>query len=228
MIHLRFCTVFIALSVMSCSVSGQSDYLARGVSGFEVDGGFAASSEWSGLFGRAGYSVSGVFDLGLGVAYLTHDRKVAGEDVHSTTFIPHFRWFVVKQQPGGLPLSLSIGAEYQHDSYSSDGLDALDQKMESDFFSLRLTAYHVTSDRRSLRVQPYASLAYHTGELKVSHRLRDTESEDSSELRAQAGVSLFFKRSGRSAFRLSPALTVTSDDLTLLVNLGMILPTSRR
>ena len=228
MLRLRYWVVIILVLMLGGSALGQGDYFRRGTSGFEIDAGFVTNTDWSGLFSRAGYCVSGAFDFGLLVAFVAHDRKVAGEDVRSTTFAPFFRWFVVKQQQNRFPVSLSISARYSHDSYSSDGLDVLDQKMESDFFSFGVSAHRVTSNRSNLMVQPHVSLVYRTGELEISRRLNEPESEDDSDLIVQTGLSLFFKRSSRSVFRLEPTLSITSDDVTLSVNFGLIFPTIGR
>ncbi len=219
---------FITFLVVVCSANvaySQGDYFEKGVSGFEVDAGFFSNDDLSGLGGGFGYSISGIFDLGLSVSRVSFDEKLAGEDMHATAVSPYVTFHVIKQDSIRFPISVSIGGAYERDSYSSDALDLLDWELKGDYFAFGFSVFKNVSTSPAMAIQPRGSFSYVTGSTEISDKYGNSERESNNTTSFEIGVSLLFKTSPTTTFRLHPGISINEDNTTFSLGVGLIVPT---
>ncbi len=225
MLGCRFFIILLVVVSSSGVVHSQGDYFQKGVSGFEFDAAFFSNDDLSGIGGGFGYSVSGIFDFGLSVSRVSLDDKLAGEDMHATAVSPYVTFHVIKQDSIRFPISVSISGAYERDSYSSDALDLLDWELKGDYFAFGFSIFKNVSTSPAMTIQPRGSFSYVTGSTEISDKYGNSESESNNTTSFGIGVSLLFKTSPTTTFRLHPGISINEDNTTFSLVVGLIVST---
>ena len=132
--------------------AAQSLYVPDGDRAVEVSAGWSVGPSSNGLETHVGVSLDGRWDVGLGVNRYNVNFD-DGSDSTFTEYAPFARYFIVKEQGGGAPVSVSVNAQVFVDDYPSAGdKGAFVQAGATVYKGLKL------SDRFEL--QPFAGFAF--------------------------------------------------------------------
>jgi hypothetical protein len=147
---MRDCSLlFVLLTAMP--VHGQSLYLRDGERAVEASGSWSVGPSSHGLEGSVGASLDGRLDVGLTIGRYTYTF----EDGSKSTFkeyAPFVRWFPVKEEDDGAPVSLAVSGQVFLDDYGTDDSGHYVQFGTAVYKQLRL------SDRFSM--QPFIGFGF--------------------------------------------------------------------
>ncbi len=166
----------IIVFLLSTSNYGQGAYLERGQSGFGIGANFLTNEDVTSIGGSVGYSVSGIFDFGIGVDRLSFDQKLLGENLSATVISPSVTFYALKQNDN-LPISFALGAGYDWQIYYNDALKNNNVDMTGGFYSVGGVLFGYFQASNSFRIQPSVGFSYFTGELKVEDDNGNEETE---------------------------------------------------
>lgn len=217
--YILFGLIFIFLCTNTAF--SQGSYLKKGNSGVGLGFGFSSNSDVSGITAKIGYSSSGIFDVGLSLGRYTLDDL----DLNAISIVPSLTFYAIKQEPGKFPLSISFGMAYERDSYSGDALKQLDWDMHGDYLLLGFNIFGNINSTSLTTFQPYGSISYITGTTKISDSYGNSESEDNNATSFGFGISMFFETSPRSIIGISPGISISEDNTTFSITVGVIIPT---
>ena len=213
---LCLCITFVSIGF------SQGAFLERGQSGFGVSAGFSSNKDASGIGASAGYSISGVFDLGLSVARISLDQKLGGYDVSAIAFSPGITFHAVKQDSIGTPISVSLSAGYERDSYSSTALDQFRLSLNGDYFSIGTSIYGNVYISPTTYVQPSAEVAYLTGSSKLSDSNGNSITSDNNTTIFGFSASVVFETSPTTQFGINPGVSINKDNTTFSIRVGFV------
>jgi hypothetical protein len=128
-----FLIVFIF--VLSIPIYGQGSFLDKGQNGFGFSAGFVTNKDVSGFGGSLGYSVSGIFDLGISLTRFGFVQQLLGSDISAIVISPDITFYILKQDDD-MPISFSIGADYEWQDYSNDVLKENNITQTGGYFSI--------------------------------------------------------------------------------------------
>lgn len=150
MFAMRRFYLLLLLAAAAGPVCGQSLYLEAGERAVEVSGAWSTGpySHGAGVQAAVGF---GRFDLGLDVSRYTYTAD-DGSETSYDEYAPFVRFFALKQQAGGPPVSLSVGAQVFVADYGTDDSGYYVQAGPTVYRSVALT------DRFAL--QPFAGFAF--------------------------------------------------------------------
>jgi len=210
----------IALFLPTTFARAQSMYLERGTSGFGIGGSFMTADEWNGFGLGAGYSLSGLVDLGFGFSRISLEDS----DLTGTGLSPSISVCALKQSTE-MPLSLELGVAYEHDSYDSDALDLLGWDMSGSGYSFGLSVYGSIQASPSMNVLPIFGLAYVHTNVEVEDSYGQSVSDDDDSTSFGFGLSLAFPMARKQVFYLTPGLSIVEDETSFRVSAGFVFPT---
>jgi len=215
----------ILVFLLSTSIYGQGAYLERGQSGFGIGAGFLTNKDATTIGGTVGYSVSGIFDFGIGVDRVSFDQKLLGEDLSATVISPSVTFYALKQNEN-LPISLALGAGYDWQTYSNYALDDNNEDMTGGFFSVGGALFGYFKAPNSIRIHPSVGFSYVTGNLKVSDDKGNEKTEKDDSTVFSLALGLAFNTSPNNVFVISPRVGISEGTTSFGVGLTFILGTN--
>lgn len=212
----------IILSILLCfgitaSALAQSSFLEKGQNGFGISGGYSTNKDLSGFSWGAGFSFSGVFDLGISVGRFGFDQQPPGRDLHATTISPYASYFAIKQDEQ-MPVSFAVTVSYERQTYSDKTLRNYD--MSGNFFSIGASLYRMYEASKDVNIQPGIGFTYITGALKVTDISQPVENTAVFTL----GLQFIFHNSPTNILVITPLLGFGDDATTLGVTLSLTRP----
>lgn len=207
------------------SLLAQGAFLDKGKSGFGVGAAFSTNEDISGFGGAASYSFVGIVDLGLFVGRFSLEEKLAGYDVSATAISPFINVHVIKQDED-IPLSIAIGGSYEADSYSSEALDILNWELTGSYFSFGGSIYGNIPISETGKIQPSLGVSYVTGESEVKDNSGNSVTTDDNITNFDIALSIFFKTSSSTIFRITPVVGFNKDNTTFALGAGFIFSTN--
>lgn len=217
----------IILSLVLCfgiliSAKAQSSILEKGQNGFGINGGFSTNEDVSGFSGGVGYSISGVFDLGISVGRFGYDQPFLGEDLNTTTISPFVSYIIVKQDEQ-IPVSFGLNGLYQRQIYSNRVLSDYDIDLTGNFFTIGAWLYSMFEYSEAMKIQPEIGFNYTTGEFKFEDPT-ESDTESSNNTRFALGLSLIFQTSPSNIFIVTPSIGFGDDVTTFGISLNLVFP----
>jgi len=215
---------------LTCSIHAQGKFLAKGQNGFGLSVSFASNEDASSIGASAGYSIKGMFDFGLGFARASFDQELEDADenpaeLSATAISPYVTFHAIKQEPDKFPLSIALGAAYEHDSYSSDALDDFDLTMSANSWLFGGSVYSNIDITPHFQLQPRGGVTYISTKSKLEDDAGNSISDTETTTVFGLGLSLVFKTSERNKFAVSPGLSVTDDNTTFSIGAGFVFST---
>ncbi len=223
----RLFLVSCLIACITCSLYPQGAYLERGLSGFGATAGFSSNENVSGFSLSAGYSFSGVFDIGMTVARLSLDREIIGSDGSSVSISPGIAYYPLKQDAAGTPVSIAVSARYIRESYSSDELDRLNISLTADFFSFGGSVFRDFYFSPAAYFQPYAGIGYLTGSSKVEDAAGNSVSTDYTTTLFGFGTSIIFNSPARNRLGVLTGLVIDKDRTTFSMSVVYVFSVTR-
>ncbi len=219
-----FLTMLLILIGFNTAFS-QGDYLKRGANGVGLSATFSSNSDNSILSGKIGYSVSGVFDFGLfGGYYTSADLDLNNIIIGGVSFT----YYAIKQKSGKFPLSMSLNLAYHRDSYSGEYLKQLDWEKNGDYFTFGLNLFGNINSTPLITFQPNGSISFIAGSINIRDSYGNFESENNNVISFSFGISMFFETSPNSIFRIDPNISISEDNTTFSIAVGVILLTGKK
>jgi len=204
------------------TAQAQSLFLEKGQNGFGISGGFSTNKDISGFSGGVGYSLTGVFDLGISVGRFGFDQQFFGEDLNATTISPFVSYLIVKQDEQ-IPVTFALNGSYERQIYSNTALSDNDIDMNGNFFTIGASLYSMFEVSEAMKIQPGIGFNYITGEIKLEDSAgSDTESDNTTVF--TLGLSLVFQRTPTDTFVVTPAIGFGDDVTTFGISLSFIFP----
>ena len=204
------------------SVQAKSSFLEKGQNGIGINGGLATNEDLTGFSTGAGYSFSGVFDLGISVGRVGFDQQFFGEDLNATTVSPFSSYLIVKQDEQ-IPVSFALNGSYQRQIYSNRVLSDNNIYMTGNYFTIGASLYSMVEVSDAMEILPSIGFDYITGSLKVEDTTgSESESDDSTLF--TLGLSLIFQTSPTNTFVVTPSIGFGDDVTTFGLSLSLILP----
>jgi hypothetical protein len=105
--------------------------LNKGQGGFGIGGGFRNLDQASAFYSSLGFSISGVFDIGI----ITSQVIDGPYDYDATTWAPYTSVFILKQSET-MPVSFSLNGSYIRTFLSTDELKPSDIDLSTRLFQL--------------------------------------------------------------------------------------------
>lgn len=210
---------------ISINIFPQGAYLDKGQSGFGIGAAFPTNKDISGFGGSASYCFSGIVDLGLFVGRFSLEEQLAGYDVNAIAISPFINIYVIKQDED-IPISIAIGGTYESDSYSSEALDILNWELSGSYFSFGGSIFGNLPISTTGKIQPSIGVSYVTGESKVEDNSGNSVTSDNNITNFDIALSLFFKTSSSTFFRLTPVVAINKNNTTFALGVGAIFSTN--
>ncbi len=218
--------LFIGLiaGVLTSQLFGQSAYLDKGDSGLGFNGAYTSTDNTTGYSLAAGYSFSGILDLGFSLNRTGFDQQLFGADLNATTISPAVSYFLLKQDEfESMPLSLSLDASYQRQFYTNDVLDENDITMSGNFFTLGSSLYRDFRLSDQIKIQPALGYTYITGSTKLEDGQGNTSSEDDNTSVFSVGASVIFNSSPTGVFAVMPVVGFQEETTSVGISLSYII-----
>jgi hypothetical protein len=198
-------------------------YLQQGTSGFGIGGSFMTGDNWTGFGLGAGYSVSGIVDLGFAFGRYSFDDG----DLTATALSPSLSVCALKQSKD-IPLSLELGVGYEHDSYDSDAFDILGWEMSGSGYWFGASLYGAIEASPSMNLIPLLGIAYNHVNVRIEDSYGQSVSDDDSSTSFAFGLSLAFQMPQARVFYLTPTISIVEDETSFRVSAGFVFPTGNR
>jgi hypothetical protein len=154
--HARLLAAALTMILLTPSAYAQQGLFTERGFGGEI--GYQTGDNVSSYGLDLGYAVNRIFEAGLGL----QRQSVDGSDIKSTYITPRVRGYFLRQNPS-MPVSVWGEAKYHFVSYSGDGSDNL----SGSGWGIGVGAAHAIAAGETLRIQPFASLAYTEEEVEI-------------------------------------------------------------
>ncbi len=220
---LRGC-VLAALLVLAlpCSLAAQGMYLNRGQSGFGASVNYQGNSEVTGYGVSAGYSFSGLWDLGLTASRSVVNSGLAGGGVNGVAVGPS----VALHAREGTALSIELQGSYQHGFYSSEAVAGSRVGLKKDYAVLGTSVYGRIPLAGAISIVPSASAAYSTASTNLSDGFENRLlSSDVNPFIITLSAGLLYPAGSSYILQLSPALLINENTSSVQLTLGVVVPT---
>jgi hypothetical protein len=216
-------TLIILLSV--CSFP-QGKFLPPGTNGYGFGLGYISSEDLSGFGASVGYSISGIFDIGLGVSKFYPNNGFPGEDLSTISISPAVSYIFLKQGKHDYPLSMSVNAAYARETVNSDYLDNFNITVRGNSFLLGTSVFgNVTPNSENLMVLPSLDFSYNYTRLTVKSELTgETINETEDGFSIGFGVSFGFGDPGKTIIFVAPGVSFYEGVATFAIRGGFVFP----
>lgn len=149
---MRQLLAFVFFVVAAAPAAAQSLYVPLGERAAEVSAGWSVGPSSNGLETHVAMSLDGRWDVG--VSFNRYNINFDdGSDSTFNEYAPFARFFVVKQEDGGAPVSLSINAQLFLDDYPAGG-------DRGKFVQTGATVYKSLKIADNFEMQPFAGFAF--------------------------------------------------------------------
>ncbi len=206
---------------LPCSLAAQGMYLSRGQSGFGASVSYQGNSEVTGYGVSAGYSFSGLWDMGLTASRSVVSSGLAGGGVNGVAVGPSLA-FHAKE---GAAISVELQGTYQHGFYSSEAVAGSHVGLKKDYAVVGTSVYGRIPLAGAVSIVPSASAAYSTGSVNLSDGFENRLlSSDVNPFIITLAAGLLYPAGSSYILQLSPALLINENTTSVQLSLGVILP----
>lgn len=220
MMHKHILLGLILILLCTNTAFSQGNYLKKGNNGVGLGFGYSSNSNVSGITANIGYSSSGIFDVGLSYGRYIIDSL----GLSAISIVPSLTFHAIKQEPAKFPLSISLDLAYERDKYSGHSLGIHNYEMYGDYFIFGFNIFGNINSTSPTTFQPYGSVSYITGTTKIKYSYGNTISEDNNVTSFGFGFSIYFESSPNTILEISQGISITEDNTTFAISLGLILP----
>ncbi len=199
--------------IISGSSQGQGAFLDFGKSGVGFGLGFASNDKANTLSGEIGYSIKGIFDIGISGGY----SPVKHRDMYSLYYAPNVTLYALKQNEN-TPLSIAVGASYiKQEIYYTANSDYFYNSGNSDsynnsFYIIDVSFFKYFSPSPGFKIQPLLGLSYTSS---------PNDYEDGM-FSYGVSASFIFDASSTNIFAINPMLVFNENSTTIGISLILI------
>jgi len=143
--------LLVSMSVAAAPAAAQSLYLKKGERAVEATGGWSVGPSSKGAEFAGSFSFDGRFDAGVGIAHYTYTFD-DGSKSSFDEYAPFARFFPVKQDEKGAPVSLAISGQAFFDDYGSSD--------KGRYLQVGTTVYRRVKVTDGFSLQPYLGFAF--------------------------------------------------------------------
>jgi hypothetical protein len=190
-------------SSVNFAINSQSAYLNKGQGGFGIGGGFKNLDQTSAFYSSLGFSISGMFDIGIITSQVIDNQF----DFNATTWGPYTSVFIIKQSET-IPVSLSLNGKYIKTFFSTEELRPSDIDLKHSAFSIGTTLSSLVQLTDGFGLQPFMEFSYNRG--KGITKSPPSEVVLTSNMSA-LGVSLIFRNTSKSMVVIEPQYIITNN-----------------
>ncbi|GEM_PF-930802 len=202
---------------------GQSLFLEKEEYGFAVGGGLFRNQEISGLSLDGGYSINGVFDIGVSIGYFRYNELFTPNDALTATFASLYISYFMLKQGENIPISLAFNASYERQMYSSRSFDRYNVEVIGNFFSIGASVYKSFIIKDHLQLLPSFSIGYTRGGIDFKG-VKVVNEYTEEEILATIAFSLVIKQDSINQIVITPTVSVGQDFTTYGIFCTFIFP----
>ena len=214
--------LFLGLAILVCGAGGafaQSRYLEDGQNGFAVSGAVGSGEDYTSFGAGFDYSISGRYDIGVGISRASYDEDEFGPDFSSTEITPFFAIALVRPSETS-PVGFELGASYGFASISGDVLDYNELEMSANATSLGGNVYFFVDSSPTLRIIPSLTLAYNMGKSKIEDSFGNSVETDVDGIAIGGAVSFQINKK----VWIVPRITHFDESTSWSVRVGLTMP----
>lgn len=200
----------------------------KGNSGTSLSGRIFSGDKFYGYEISFGFSINGVFDIGLGISRYSFDNpdSLDNFDLKGISLFPSISYHLLKQSEN-TPVSIAIGISYKIDFYSSQFLK--DQHphrppdMSASGISYGSIVYSTAKMSDSFQIMPELGIIYDSNNLIIDTGFISGENEYSDDLLSlKVGLNFRFA-SSNSAFYFNPGIIANKYDNNYTITMSFII-----
>lgn len=222
MIVALFCAYILPIDLYS-----QGKYLERGMGGFGVSTGFSSNDDATAFKFSGGYSIDGIFDIGLTVGRVSFDDFGTITDLKATGIVPQVSMHLLKRTPE-MPISIVIGGGYEKDLFSSDALDEFDLDMTGWAVSGGGAVFATINASPTMILMPTVGFSYTHAEVKIEDNVGNSIVDDDNSTSFSFGLSFVFNLQSNNVIYLDPNVSVGDNNTTIGFSIGFVSPGNRK
>ncbi|KAB2925226.1 MAG: hypothetical protein F9K22_03805 [Bacteroidetes bacterium] len=217
----KYLAILILAVCGSSLLFSQGQFLERGQNGFGIQGSFSSTDNATSLGGSLGYSASGVFDFGLSISSISFKEKLLGEDVSATALAPFIAIHAVKQNET-TPISVSLSASYESDSYSSKALTDNRLELSATGYTIGATIYGNVQTTPTMIIQPSLGVNYFSTEAVLKDSFGNSVNDEETGTVVVIGLAGIFQSTPTTYFGISPSMSIHNDETAFGLRAGFI------
>ncbi len=215
-----FFVSFVLLPVLGFS---QGEFLPKGQSGLGFSAGMAFADEAKGIGGGVGYSINGVFDIGLsyvGTSGYKKDMPFIG------TFSPSITVHALKQEENN-PVFLSLSLSYLSSSYSyeKDGRVGSYRLTSSSGYIMGGRIFLLPEHQEKYKFMLFAGIFLNI--LKFKGEYGGAFEERDTRFSFSFGLPLEIALQKSNKLVLMPSYTIADENNSINIEVGIIIPSKR-
>ena len=211
---------FVLLPVLGFS---QGEFLPKGQSGLGFSAGMAFADEARGIGGGVGYSINGVFDIGL--SYVGTNGYEKGMPFVGT-FSPSITVHALKQEEN-TPVFLSLSLNYVSSSYSyeKDGLVRTNRLTSSSGYILGGRLFFSPEHHETYNFMFFAGIFLNI--LKFKGEFEEEFNDRDTRFGFSLGLPLEITLQKSNKLVLIPSYTIAHENNSINIEVGLIIPSKR-
>jgi len=198
----------------------QGEYLDKGQSGLGFSWAYSSNKDASAIGALAGFSVYHVVDLAVSASSVSYVQKLGGYDLSGVAISPSITFYALKRNEEE-PISFSMTASYEHDSYSSMALDNANATMDAYGYSIGASLFGAIKLTPSMRLQPTVGATF----LALSSELKELTGGTTSEsttILIEAGCSFIIQFDVKGLIVIEPSIGIDKQVTTFGVQAGYV------
>lgn len=218
---MKFIILRTALSalIFTTPLFSQGEYSERGQDVIGIEGYYNASKSYSAVGGSAGYSLSGIVDLGSSFGQVFFKDKLGGKDVSAIELSPTIGLHIIKQSER-LPVSLAVFVSYFYHLYTSEALAIRDITMSEHGISAGGSLYCIINPSQSLKIRPSMGIRYSSNKLEASDAAGNSFLLTEAGAYFHLGIAFYGEVAQSTVFMIGPAVYLHTDYATFGINAG--------
>lgn len=197
-------------------------FLEKGVSGFEITGGYMKNDDASGIDVHMGYSLKGLLDIGASYSRITIDDDII-DDLSAIVISPSVTMHVLKQT-NFVPVSIMLDAAYNKTMYYSDWLDDYNIDMKGTGYTYGVSVYNRISVTQSLDIVSSMGVGYNYADIETESTYGYSESKDDTDTLYTVSISLIADTLNHDKLIITPSFTADEDNTTFHLSVGYVAP----
>jgi hypothetical protein len=216
--------VFFALFVLSAMFAfPQGSFLKPGQHGLGVSGALSTNSNVSGVSGTFTYTLAGIFDFSVSLGHAAYGASSAVTDLKANSFVPEIRAYVLKQNSGRSPVTLSVSFGWARNNYSSPdlvegGLDMWDKSL-----ILGAAVHRDVPLSKKAYIQPFIGVTHASTTLKVKDTTTLLTLTTTATVAAlNLGVPLVYGLSDKAILFVQPGVSFDKNATTFSISAGLV------
>jgi hypothetical protein len=220
---------FFSLFVLSAMFAfPQGSFLKPGQHGLGVSGALSTNSDFSGVSGTFTYTAAGIFDFSFSLGHAAYGASSSVADLKANSYVPEIRAYVLKQNSGRSPVTLSVSLGWVRNNYSSPDLDEGSLEMWDKSLLLGAAVHRDVPLFKKAYIQPFVGVTHASTKLTVTDTTTGLASATTDAMLAlNLGVPLVYGLSDKAMLIVQPGVSFDKNNTTFSISAGLVYALSK-